>query len=109
MSKTLNNGEMLDASLETTLAVELFLNENYLFHRNVLNGKVEYVTKNPESDADQTPEDSLHWRPLTLEALNSIIRRAKRNMCVKRAVRRRKSWSLYTPKMCRHSIPSTTT
>ena len=33
--KTLNNGEMLDASLEATLAVELFLNENYLFHRNV--------------------------------------------------------------------------
>ena len=76
--KTLNNGEMLDASLETTLAVELFLNENYLFHRNVLNGKVEYVTKNPESAPDQTPEDSLHWRPLTQEALNSIIRRAKK-------------------------------
>ena len=76
--KTLNNGEMLDASLEATLAVELFLNENYLFHRNVLNGKVEYVTKNPESAADQTPEDSPHWRPLTLEALNSIIRRAKK-------------------------------
>ena len=78
MSKTLNNGEMLDASLEATLAVELFLNENYLFRRNVLNGKVEYVTKNPESAADQTPEDSLHWRPLTLETLNSIIRRAKK-------------------------------
>ena len=88
MNKTKNNGEMLDASLETTLAVELFLNENYLFRRNVLNGKVEFlaepsgkaerVTKNPESAADQTPEDSLHWRPLTLEALNSIIRRAKK-------------------------------
>ena len=82
--KTLNNGEMLDASLETTLAVELFLNENYLFHRNVLNGKVEYVTKNPESAADQTPEDSPHWRPLTQEALNSIIRRAKKeHVCEK--------------------------
>ena len=84
MNKTKNNGEMLDASLETTLAVELFLNENYLFHRNVLNGKVEYVTKNPESDADQTPEDSPHWRPLTQEALNSIIRRAKKeHVCEK--------------------------
>ena len=82
--KTLNNGEMLDASLEATLAVELFLNENYLFRRNVLNGKVEYVTKNPESAADQTPEDSLHWRPLTQEALNSIIRRAKKeHVCEK--------------------------
>ena len=76
--KTLNNGEMLDASLETTLAVELFLNDNYLFRRNVLNGKVELATKNPESPADQTPEDSLCWRPLTQEALNSIIRRAKK-------------------------------
>ena len=84
MNKTKNNGEMLDASLETTLAVELFLNENYLFHRNVLNGKVEYVTKNPESAADQTPEDSPHWRPLTQEALNSIIRRAKKeHVCEK--------------------------
>ena len=31
--KTLNNGEMLDASLEATLAVELFLNENYRLHQ----------------------------------------------------------------------------
>ena len=34
--------------------------------------------KIPESATDQTPEDSLHWRPLTQEALNSIIRRAKK-------------------------------
>ena len=76
--KTLINGEMLSASLETTLAVEQFLNENYLFRRNVLNGKVEFKTKAPESDADQTPEDLPSWRPLTQEALNSIIRRAKK-------------------------------
>ena len=37
---TLINGESLSASLETTLAVEQFLKENYLFRRNVLNGKV---------------------------------------------------------------------
>ena len=76
--KILINGEMLSASLETTLAVEQFLNENYLFRRNVLNGKVEFKTKAPESDADQTPEDLPSWRPLTQEALNSIIRRAKK-------------------------------
>ena len=57
----------MNAALEATLAVELFLNENYCFRRNVLNGKVEYVTK-PDED----------WRPLTQEALNSIIRRAKK-------------------------------
>ena len=30
----------LSASLEATLAVEMFLNENYRFRRNTLNGKV---------------------------------------------------------------------
>ena len=35
----------MDASQETTLAIELFLNENYLFRRNVLNGKVEFLDK----------------------------------------------------------------
>ena len=50
------------------LAVQQFLQDNYHFRRNVLNGKVEYVTLPEESD----------WRPLTPEALNSIIIRAKR-------------------------------
>ena len=58
----------VNAALETTLAVELFLNENYCFRRNVLNGKVEIVEKS----------DTENWRPLTQEALNSIIRRAKK-------------------------------
>ena len=57
-----------NAALETTLAVELFLNENYCFRRNVLNGKVEFAEKS----------DTENWRPLTQEALNSIIRRAKK-------------------------------
>jgi hypothetical protein len=58
-------GEALGVSRETTLAIEQFLNDNYLFRRNVLNGKVEFLTK-PAED----------YRPLTQEALNSIIRRA---------------------------------
>ena len=66
-TKIFTNGEAMNAPLETTLAVELFLNENYLFRRNLLNGKVEFTTK-PSED----------WRPLTQEALNSIIRRAKK-------------------------------
>ena len=41
---SLPNGEAMNATLETTLAVEQFLNENYLFRRNMLNGKVEFVT-----------------------------------------------------------------
>jgi len=61
------NGGAMNAALEATLAVELFLNENYCFRRNLLNGKVEFLTKPDEN-----------WRPLTQEALNSIIRRAKK-------------------------------
>ena len=67
-------GEALGVSRETTLAIEQFLNDNYLFRRNVLNGKVEFLIK-PAED----------YRPLTQEALNSIIRRAKKeNICEKR-------------------------
>ena len=67
------NGEIMDVSLETTLAIELFLNENYLFRRNVLNGKVEFLTK-PDED----------FRPLTPAALNSIIIRAKREQVLEK-------------------------
>ena len=70
---TLINGGTMDVSLETTLAIELFLNENYLFRRNVLNGKVEFLTK-PNED----------FRPLTPAALNSIIIRAKREQVLEK-------------------------
>ena len=65
------NGEAVVASQMKLLSTELFLQENYLFRRNVLNGKVEFSTK-PQTDA--VPD----WRVLTQEALNSIIVRAKR-------------------------------
>ena len=58
-------GGAVNAALETTLAVEQFLNENYCFRRNVLNGKVEFATRQPRPDGepveDETPND---WRPL---------------------------------------------
>ena len=58
------------------LVVEQFLQDRYLFRRNVLNGKVEFVTK---SAVEDTPADhQADWRPLTQEALNSIIIQAKR-------------------------------
>ena len=70
------NGEALGASKEGMLVVEQFLQDNYLFRRNVLNGKVEFLTK---SAADDKPADGdPRWRPLTEAALNSIIVRAKR-------------------------------
>ena len=69
------NGEALKASQKNALEVELFLQENYLFRRNVLSGKVEFAT---------LPAEEPHYRVLTQEALNSIVIRAKReNVCEK--------------------------
>ena len=69
--KVLIKGEALHASVVSALAAEQFLNNNYLFRRNVLNGKVEFAVK-PSGSQEPT------FRPLTQEAINSIILRAKR-------------------------------
>ncbi len=64
------NGETVAVSQQEPLMIELFLNDNYRFRRNVLNGKVEFLTM-PEGE-------DVFWRPLTQEAINSIILRAER-------------------------------
>ncbi len=63
-------GPKLPAATEATLEAEQFLKDNYLFRRNVLNDKVEFSLLQAEA--------SVNWRPLTPEALNSIIIHAKR-------------------------------
>ena len=70
------NGEAVAASQEGLLAIELFLNDNYRFRRNVLNGKVEFMTLPEGNDAG--------WRTLTQEALNSIYLRAEREHIVEK-------------------------
>ena len=76
MEKNYQDTEAEMASQTGMLIVESFLQENYLFRRNVLNGKVEFVKK---SAADEVVADhDLAWRPLTEPALKSIIIRAKR-------------------------------
>ena len=78
-------------SQQGTLAIELFLMENYRFRRNILNGKVEFATlpKAAQTAKGNTvglsgslscgfDEASLEYRTLTPAALNSIIIRAKR-------------------------------
>ena len=65
------NGEAVPASTAGVLAVELFLQENYLFRNNALNGKVEFANKPKEGQEAE-------FRTLTQQALNSIILRAKR-------------------------------
>ena len=66
------NGEAMTASQENVLVVEQFLAESYLFRRNILNGKVEFAKKSEEDGAEPA------YRPLTQEALNSIVLRALR-------------------------------
>jgi predicted P-loop ATPase len=51
------------------LIIEQFLNDNYRLRRNMLSGKVEFKSR---------AELSAEYRPLTQEALNSIIIRALR-------------------------------
>ena len=64
-----SQSETLTASQEGTLGTELFLQDNYLFRRNVLSGKVEFAT---------LPAEEPVYKTLTQQALNSIIIRAKR-------------------------------
>ena len=73
--KNCNAWEAPGASQDGMLAVQQFLHDNYHFRRNVLNGKIEFSIL-PEGNDDA--EKELDWRPLTPEALNSIIIRAKR-------------------------------
>ena len=85
----------MNEALERTLSAELYLNDNYHFRRNVLNGKVEFTTNadanvppdntsgevesDTSGDAAKAPVEAPQgWRTLTPEALNSIVRRAKK-------------------------------
>lgn len=74
---------------EALYQVEAFLNENYRFRRNVLNGKVEINTLTEKADEDTdttskdtetTPDDSStrRWNPVTPQVINSIVRHAKK-------------------------------
>ena len=74
LENSITTSEANNASQEATLAIELFLNENYVFRRNTLNGKVEYAVL-PKADV---------FRPLTKEALNSIVIRAKREQVLEK-------------------------
>ena len=62
-------GNTMSNTQENTLATELFLQDNYLFRRNVLSGKVEFAA---------LPAEEPVYRTLTQAALNSIVIRAKR-------------------------------
>lgn len=72
-----------------TLAIELFLNENYRFRRNILNGKVEFAilpeaAKTAEGLSSGFDEAGLEFRPLTPAAINSIVIHAKREQILEK-------------------------
>lgn len=66
--RTYNPDEAMSRPQKNSLFVEMYLEDNYLFRRNQLNGKIEF-----RSRMGDTP-----FRPLTKEAINSIVIRAKR-------------------------------
>ena len=90
MEQNLNlTGETPGVSQQGTLAIELFLNENYRFRRNILNGKVEFATlpkaaKTADGFSIDFNEAELEFRPLTPEALNSISIRAKKEQILEK-------------------------
>ena len=67
-----NQSEAVQASNGGLLAVEQFLQNHYLFRRNVLNGKIEFATL--------PAEDEPEYRELTPEAEMSIIIRARKEL-----------------------------
>ena len=61
--------------------VESFLEDSYLFRRNVLSGKTEFFCINEQEeqqDKEKEGEENKVWQVLTAEAFNSIVRRAKK-------------------------------
>ena len=67
---------MIESGSDFSL-VESFLDEYYLFRRNILSGKTEYliIKKDDESELEAKDGD---WKVLTNNAFNSIVRHAKR-------------------------------
>ena len=79
---------MMAGNQSAIYQVESFLEESYLFRRNVLNGKTEFFCIKPEEEMENSEEKELekkeespeekNWKFLTAEAFNSIVRRAKK-------------------------------
>ena len=75
-TKTGSSEMMIENGSDFSL-VESFLDEYYLFRRNILSGKTEYliIKKDDESELEEKDGD---WKVLTNNAFNSIVRHAKR-------------------------------
>ena len=78
-SKHDGRGQTVNAPIESVLIIEQYLNDNYLFRRNELNGKVEFAVIRTDAEGHPVTKEEPLFRPLTQEALNSIVIRAKRD------------------------------
>ena len=67
---------MIESGSDFSL-VESFLDEYYLFRRNILSGKTEYLIIKKDDESEQEAKDG-DWKVLTNNAFNSIVRHAKR-------------------------------
>ena len=104
--KNMVDGPTLNTQTENMLSSELFMNEHYLIRRNVLNGKVEFKTKNADDSSQQ--DNGEGYRTLTKEALNSMIISAKREQVNEREVSSRRLSTMCTLKRFLPSILSAT-
>ena len=79
MKNSTKNGssEMMIESGSDFSQVESFLDEYYLFRRNILSGKTEYLIIKKDDESEQEAKDG-DWKVLTNNAFNSIVRHAKR-------------------------------
>ena len=79
MKNSTKNGssEMMIESGSDFSLVESFLDEYYLFRRNILSGKTEYLIIKKDDESEQEAKDG-DWKVLTNNAFNSIVRHAKR-------------------------------
>lgn len=74
--ESLESSQVMTEMQGTIYEVEVFLNENYEFRCNVLNGKVEMreLGEKPEMSGDS----KISWQPVTPQVINSIVRKAKK-------------------------------
>ena len=73
----IGSSEMMIESGSDFSLVESFLDEYYLFRRNILSGKTEYLIIKKDDESEQEAKDG-DWKVLTNNAFNSIVRHAKR-------------------------------
>lgn len=87
----LSSSDKMTNEISALSLVESFLDEYYLFRRNVLSGKTEYFTlsknedeteepveEEPETGGEEEESSDSTWKVLTPEAFNSVVRHAKR-------------------------------